>query len=108
MTNHTEKEKVAFLTIKKRFITLTLNANGKADLYFHAYIWISLFQSLYFLSRPDASDKEFDSEIVAKSTEIKRLKGLVDSLKKVDANLSKFPFNKEIYEKIVSEIGGRR
>jgi hypothetical protein len=30
----------SFLTIKKSFIELALNANGKADLYFHAYLWL--------------------------------------------------------------------
>jgi hypothetical protein len=43
-----QEPKECFLTIKRRFITLTLNANGKADLYFHAYVWISILQSLYF------------------------------------------------------------
>lgn len=89
-------------------ITLTLNANGKADLYFHAYIWISIFQTLFYISRSDASELEFDSEIVSKSVEVKRLKGLVDSLRKVDANLSKFPFNKEVYDKFVLELGSRK
>jgi hypothetical protein len=35
------------------------------------------------------------------------LKGLVDSLRKVDANLSKFPFGKEQYDKIVKELAAK-
>lgn len=46
--------------------------------------------------------------MIAKSVEVKRLRGLVDSIKKVDANLSKFPFNKEIYDRFVQDFGGRK
>lgn len=45
---------------------------------------------------------------MTKSIEIKRLKGLVDSLRKVDANLSKFPFTEEIYNKFIQELGSRK
>lgn len=34
-----EKEKHIVLKINKSFIELAMNANGKADLYFHAYFW---------------------------------------------------------------------
>jgi hypothetical protein len=39
---------------------------------------------------------------------VRRLKGLAESLKKVSANLSKFPFNEEIYTKFVNDFGGRK
>jgi hypothetical protein len=45
---------------------------------------------------------------VAKYLEVQRLKGLAESLKKVAANISKFPFNKEIYERMVNDFGGRK
>ena len=45
---------------------------------------------------------------MAASVEVTRLKGLSESLKKVAANLSKFPFNKEIYDKFVNDLGGRK
>lgn len=46
--------------------------------------------------------------MVQKSTEVSRLKGLADSLRKVEANLSKFPFNEEIYNRFVQDYGGRK
>jgi len=46
--------------------------------------------------------------VVQKSTEVSRLKGLADSLRKVEANLSKFPFNEEIYNRFVQDYGGRK
>jgi hypothetical protein len=39
---------------------------------------------------------------------VSRLKGLAESLKKVHANLQKFPFNKDIYEKFINDFGGRK
>ena len=88
-------------------IDLTLNANGKADLYFHAYIWLTLIESLYSRANSDSLEG-FDMKVVAASIEVTRLKGLAESLKKVAANLSKYPFNKEIYEKFVNDLGGRK
>jgi hypothetical protein len=35
----TEGEKSATLCLKREYIMLTLSANGKAELYFHAYVW---------------------------------------------------------------------
>ena len=40
--------------------------------------------------------------------EVIRLKGLAESLKKVQLNLEKFPFTKDIYDKMVEEFGGRK
>ena len=37
-----EESKEPVITFKKSLIDLTLNANGKADLYFHAYLWLTL------------------------------------------------------------------
>ena len=37
------------LTINKPFIQLTMKANGKADLYFHAYFVEKYLRSLYVL-----------------------------------------------------------
>jgi hypothetical protein len=36
------KEKSTLFVVKKEFLDLTLKANGKADLYFHAYFWNTL------------------------------------------------------------------
>jgi hypothetical protein len=40
-------------------------------------------------------EKDFETEIVKNRVEVARLKGLAESLKRVAANISKFPFNKE-------------
>jgi hypothetical protein len=34
-----EEDKSAALCLKRDYIMLTLSANGKAELYFHAYVW---------------------------------------------------------------------
>lgn len=52
------------ISINSSFIDLVLRANGKADLYFHAYLWYLLIQTLYFNSKSTATDSDFDSEIV--------------------------------------------
>lgn len=89
---------------------LTLNANGKAELYFHAYIWISILQQYHARVNKDGEnlDQSFDADVVSKSIEIKRLKGLVESLKRVDANLSKFPFGKSQYQRFVRDLSQRQ
>lgn len=42
-----EKEERTLFNIKRDFIDLTLRANGKADLYFHAYFWYRFAMNLY-------------------------------------------------------------
>ena len=42
-----------------------------------------------------------------KNVELQRLKGLSEFLKKVAANITKFPFTKDTYHKYVNEFGGR-
>ena len=103
----TQDDKSVLISFSKTFIDLTLNANGKADLYFHAYIWLILIESLYERSNAGSVDG-FEEKIVNSSVEVLRLKGLAESLKKVAANLSKYPFNKEIYERFVNDLGGRK
>ncbi len=87
---------------------MTLKANGKADLYFHAYFWHLYIQNLFLKANPSSTEGEFEANVVQKSIEVTRLKGLAESLKKVHANLTKFPFNKEIYERFVNDFGGRK
>ena len=41
-----QKDKHIVLKINKSFIELAMNANGKADLYFHAYFWEQYLKSL--------------------------------------------------------------
>ena len=92
----------------RNFIDLSLKAKGKADLYFHAYFWHLFIQNLFLKAHPESTEDEFEQQCVQRSAELARLKGLAESLKKVHANILKFPFNKEIYEHLVEEFGGRK
>jgi len=40
------KQENVILSINKPFIQLTMKANGKADLYFHAYFWEQYLKKL--------------------------------------------------------------
>ena len=40
--------------------------------------------------------------------ELTRLKGLAEFIKKVYTNLNKYAFTKQVYDKMVSEFGGRK
>ena len=42
-----EKDANTLLALEKQLLDLTLVANGKADLYFHAYFWTSFGLHLY-------------------------------------------------------------
>ena len=39
--------------------------------------------------------------------EVGRLKGLADTLRKVTANIPKFPFTEESYDRFINEFGSR-
>ena len=46
---------------------------------------------------------EKDAEV-----QFKRLRGLQDLLAKAEANIQKFPFNEDIYTRLVEDFGGRK
>jgi hypothetical protein len=75
-------------------------------LYFHAYLWFNLIQSLYSKANPGSED--FDTKVLSKNIQVFRLKGLSESIIKVEANLAKFPFNQEIYQRMVRDFAGRK
>lgn len=81
-----------------------MNANGKADLYFHAYF---LKQYVEFLGTTADVSKE---PLSSKNLEAlwKRIDGLAETLSKVIVNVEKFPYNKETYEKHVESFGKRK
>jgi hypothetical protein len=92
-------------------VDLTLSANGKADLYFHAYFWHTFAWNLYMRanhSNTVQSLETFDSTYVKSSVEMQRLKGLAEFLKKVIQNIGKYVFTEETYLKYVNEFGGRK
>lgn len=101
-----EKEAKCIFTLKKDFVDLTLKANGKAELYFHAHFWLTFAQSLS--TKAGKSMELFDKEVVSKSLELQRLRGLAEFLSKVHASISKFTFGKDVYEKYVTEFGTRK
>jgi hypothetical protein len=103
-----ESPKNTVLTLKRSFLNLTLKANGKADLYFHAYFWHSFALSLYLRADPSGTLDTFDADVIKRSVEHQRLHGLADFLKKVNANVNKYLFTMETYNKLVEEFGGRK
>lgn len=96
------------LDINKAYLDLTMRANGKADLYFHAYLWDKYLRDLQ--SKYDSSaDKPKDFENISLFTSdkypfIQRLAGLSTTLSKVNVNVRKFPFNEASYMKYVNEF----
>lgn len=113
------KEKNIVLKINKSFIDLAMRANGKADLYFHAYFWeqylkgLDVHQSARALNAKDSADADGRKstariEIFSdKYPFMKRLTGLSLTLMKVIVNIKKFPFNEKTYIKYVNEFGKR-
>lgn len=109
-----QKDKHVVLKINKSFIELAMNANGKADLYFHAYFWEQYLKSLDVMQ---AAIAMIEKEQVDPLTQIdifsskypfmKRLNGLSLTLTKVIINIKKFPFTEKMYRKYVNEFGKR-
>ena len=48
------------MSIKRSYTELTIKANGKADLYFHAYIWHTYLVNLFLKVHNNLTEKEFD------------------------------------------------
>ena len=96
------------MNLDRTLVDLTLKANGKTDLYFHGYFWLSLSQSLYLAAHEGSTVETFDTKAVKPSVELQRLKGLSDFLNKVSANMAKFTFSKDVYDRFVNDFGGRK
>jgi len=120
--NITQKDNIV-LKINSKFIDLVMKANGKADLYFHAYLWEQYLKTLdaaqtYKLAMNankatgDKTDPQNEDEIIEifsdKYTFMKRLQGLSMTLTKVIINIKKFPFSEKMYNKYVNEFGRKQ
>ena len=88
-----EEDKSAVLFLKRDYIMLTLSANGKAELYFHAYVWTA-YASMLATEYP---------ELVA-CDEIKRLSGLSNKPKQVLDMTKKYPFGETEYNQYVADF----
>lgn len=99
------KDKNIVLKINRSFIELAMQANGKADLYFHAYFWQEYLKNLDVLQSKAGGQKTdiFSDQFPF----IRRLQGLAMTLTKVIVNIKKFPFDQKSYEKFVNEFGKR-
>jgi len=88
------------LELEQAFVDLSLKANGKADLYFHAYFWQQYLTNLneLYASALDTSVPTFTE---ANYPFMGRLNGLSATLAKVIANIRKFPFSEKMYRKYV-------
>ena len=91
------------LSINKPFIQLTMKANGKADLYFHAYFWEQYLRSLMDLQSPGDPGRVdiFSDEYPF----MRKVVGLSATLSKVIVNIKKFPFHEKMYHKYATEFG---
>ena len=76
-------------TLRRDFIILALQANGKAELYFHANFWM---QAITSFCNAGANTEQALDKLVASHVEVKRLKNLADFLSKVNANIGKHAF----------------
>jgi len=130
------KQENVILSINKPFIQLTMKANGKADLYFHAYFWEQYLKKLndgslgstptkkkkLIIKKPDLDDADesgpLDDDMSSstgqkidlfsgKYTFMRRLVGLSSTLSKVIVNIKKFPFHEKMYQKYAKEFGQR-
>ena len=105
------KEDATLLILQKELLDLTLKANGKADLYSHAYFWSTFGLHLYMRANHSNSVQtleDYEAKVVKNSVELQRLKGLSEFLKKVYLNIDKYTFTEETYMKYVNEFGGRK
>lgn len=94
-----------FLTVNKAYIDLTMKANGKADLYFHAYFVEQYIKSLEL--QAGSSSESIISELQNHNF-MKRIQGLSHILSKVIINIKKFPFHEKMYFKYVNEFGKKQ
>lgn len=95
-----------------------MKANGKADLYFHAYFWeqylkqLDVTQSARAINAKDQAAESGPAPRIDifsdKFPFMKRLSGLALTLTKVIVNIKKFPFNEKMYIKYVNEFGKRQ
>ena len=100
--NSTESDdSSALIKIRKEFIELTLNANGKAELYFHAYFWSTYFEQIAQIAGGDQS-------ALLKLPEVLRMNKLSNKPQQVYDTIKKFPFGKSEYDRFVSLFGGRQ
>lgn len=81
-----ENDSKTLFSLRRDFIDLALQANGKAELYFHAYFWMQAITNL------SQGTEEALDKLVASHVEVKRLKNLADFLSKVNANIGKHAF----------------
>lgn len=89
------------IDINKAYLELTMKANGKADLYFHAYMWDKYLRDLQ-KKYDNSTEKPDDFEKISLFATnqypfIQRLVGLASTLAKVNVNVRKYPFNEESY-----------
>jgi hypothetical protein len=89
-----EEDKSSTLCLKRDYIMLTLSANGKAELYFHAYVWTA-YAAMLAADYPD----------LEACPEIKRLQSLSIKPKQVFEMVKKYPFSEAEYNKFADDFG---
>jgi len=86
-----------------------MKANGKADLYFHAYFWEHYIKTLVEQAALKRKEEEAVVDPFAENYAfMRRLIGLSATLSKVIINIKKFPFRESMYKKYAHEFGLRQ
>lgn len=80
------------LLLNKEYLDLTVFANGKAELYFHAYFWTTYAAMLGYSP-------------LLENQHIKKIGPLAQKPKTVMDQIRKFQFSEAEYKELVSEFG---
>lgn len=91
VTSDEDSKRENAVLLKKSFIELTLNANGKTDLYFHGYV-----QSQYINFLGDACQE------LSESTYTKKMTQLGAKLNQAIEKVQKYKFGKPEYEEYLT------
>lgn len=85
--------------MKSSHFELAMRANGKAEIYFHSYFWTTYIDKLASACGQD------DSEQLANSPEIARMRSLSTRPQLVLDKIKSLPFGVEQYKQFVESFG---
>jgi hypothetical protein len=94
------------LHLERSYVELALNANGKAELYFHAYLWKAYLE---FLITGNDSEKAKEAETYfTQSAALTRLALFSQKPKVVTSKLAQMSFTESEYDLFVDSFSGRQ
>ena len=86
--------------MKASHFDLAMRANGKAEIYFHAYFWTTYVDALAVACSQEGSD-------LLSTPEISRMRSLSTRPQLVIDKIQSLPFGPEQYRSFVEAFGGR-